>query len=197
MSRKTLLLAAAAVALVAVVVLGLSQTGTDNSAPKASTVSLADAQRRLAGSPPELAALHEQANQLLPGGRKAILARIDDLKGRPVVINKWASWCGPCRFEFPFFQEVSARYGKRVAFVGLNSGDNDADAAKFLKRFPVSFPSYTDPNEKAALALKAGSYYPTTVFLDADGKQVTVHQGNYKTEQQLVDAVERYALGRG
>ena len=49
-----------------------------------------------------------------------------------MVVNKWASWCGPCRAEFPFFQSQSVKRGKRIAFLGVDGNDNDADAAEFL-----------------------------------------------------------------
>src|SRR3954454_6365362 len=79
-----------------------------------------DYEKALAGSPAPLAALHMQADQLLPGGLDAYERRIASLKGYPAVVNVWASWCGPCRFEFPTLQKLSAEYGKRVAFLGVD-----------------------------------------------------------------------------
>ena len=72
------------------------------------------------------------------------------LRGYPVVVNVWASWCGPCRFEFPHFQRAAAAYGKRVAFLGIDSQDSDDAAATFLREEPVPYPSYTDPDEEIA-----------------------------------------------
>jgi cytochrome c biogenesis protein CcmG, thiol:disulfide interchange protein DsbE len=109
-----------------------------------------------------------------------------------VVINKWASWCGPCRHEFPFFEHVSTSNGKKIAFLGLNSGDNTGDAKDFLKDFPVTYPSYEDPDEKAARKLGAPANYPITVFLDAKGRQAFIRQGNYKSEAQLQGDIDRY-----
>ena len=195
--RRRLLWAIAAVAVVVVVVIGLSQTGTKNSAPKASTVSLADARRELAGSPAPLAELHTRASELIDGSKAGMKQQLAALRGHPVVINKWASWCGPCRFEFPYLQQASVRFGRRVAFVGLNSGDNGGDARNFLKKFPVSYPSFEDPNERIATALGAGAAYPTTIYIDASGKTQFVHQGGYATLQKLEEDIQRYALGQG
>ena len=80
-------------------------------------------QAQLAGSPAPLAALHAQANELLGGGRRALRARLAALHGWPIVINKWASWCEPCKAEFGVFQRVSLKLGRRVAFIGIDSGD--------------------------------------------------------------------------
>ena len=80
--------------------------------------------RRSKGAPAPLAKLYGEANQLLPGGKDAFEKRVGDL-GYPVVANVWASWCGPCRYEFPIFQEASAKLGKQVAFLGIDSEDSE------------------------------------------------------------------------
>ena len=97
--------------------------------------------KALAGAPAPLAALHRQSNELLDGGPDAFEDRLAELRGHPVVVNKWASWCGPCRAEFPFFREQALARGTRVAFLGVNSNDNDAAARKFLRVHPVPYPS--------------------------------------------------------
>jgi cytochrome c biogenesis protein CcmG, thiol:disulfide interchange protein DsbE len=181
-------------ALVAVVVVGLSQAGS-NDKPKNSAPSPAEIARAFRGSPPPLAALHRQANGILGGGLPALEARLKSLRGVPVVVNKWASWCGPCKFEFPFLQELAVKYGRRVAFVGLNTGDNTANARRFLSRFPVSYPSFSDPDEKLADALKASKNFPSTLFLDRDGQLNFQHQGAYADATDLEDDIRRYALG--
>jgi cytochrome c biogenesis protein CcmG/thiol:disulfide interchange protein DsbE len=193
MSRR-LLLALGAVAVVVVVAVGLSQTGTKNAPPKPDSFDLASAQRALTGAPAPLAALHAQANDLLPGTKSAFDARLKSVKGHPVVVNKWASWCPPCRGEFPTFQRASVTFGKQVAFMGLDSGDNDADATKFLKQFPLTYPSYVDRNARIAQDLEIGKSYPTTMFYDATGKLQYVHQGPYESEGALATDIQRYAV---
>ncbi len=147
----------------------------------------------LAGAPAPLAKLHSQANRLLGGGATAFDARVDELRGHPVVVNKWASWCPPCRAEFPFFQRQSIERGKEVAFLGVDANDNDSDARRFLERFPVSFPSYTDPDLKVSARMKAVAAFPSTAFYDSKGELAYVKQGGYATEEKLVADIERYA----
>jgi cytochrome c biogenesis protein CcmG/thiol:disulfide interchange protein DsbE len=154
-----------------------------------------DYARALAGSPAPLAALHAQADRLLPGEAAAFEQRIAALRGYPVVVNVWASWCGPCRFEFPTLQKLSARYGKRVAFLGIDSQDSDDAATTFLEEAPVPYPSYTDPGKKIAAALHATLGLPDTAFYDRAGKLVYLKQGPYTNPSDLQADVRRYALG--
>jgi cytochrome c biogenesis protein CcmG/thiol:disulfide interchange protein DsbE len=145
-------------------------------------------------SPPVLASLHVQADRLLGGGPSAFAARLRSLRGYPVVVNKWASWCEPCQTEFPAFQRAAVTYGRQVAFVGIDGKDSDGSAAGFLHQFPVSYPSYVDPRENIARTIQAATYYPQTVYFDRRGKIVYDHAGPYETAAALEQDIRRYVL---
>jgi cytochrome c biogenesis protein CcmG/thiol:disulfide interchange protein DsbE len=196
MSRRRLLSVLGAVAVVVVVVIGLSQTKSHNSAPKSDTFDLVAAKRSLAGAPAPLAALHDRANTLVPADKQVYAREVKGLTGHPIVVNKWASWCGPCRAEFPVLQSTSVKYGKRVAFLGLDSTDNDGDASKFLRHFPLTYPSLVDRNARIAQSLGIGRSFPTTIYYDARGKVQYIHQGPYTSNAKFAADIERYALGR-
>jgi cytochrome c biogenesis protein CcmG/thiol:disulfide interchange protein DsbE len=185
-----------ALALVAVVAVGLSQAGGGGGGQgKSAGGACGEVPARLKGAPEPLASLHEQGCDLLGGGPPAFKERLASLKGYPVVVNKWASWCGPCRAEFPHFQKASRALGKKVAFIGVDSNDNYGDAAKFLKQYPVSYPSYKDGSNTVAQVFNGVVAFPTTVFYDASGKLKFVHQGQYATEAALRRDISRYAGG--
>jgi len=152
-----------------------------------------DYERALAGAPKPLAKLHGQANQLLPGGTAAFGERLAQLRGYPVVVNNWASWCGPCREEFPIFQRLSARLGKHVAFLGVDSNDSAAAAKTFLKELPVPYPSYSDPNKEISAMLRVTVGLPGTAFYDRKGDLAYVKQGQYASESELAADIRRYA----
>src|SRR5262245_46238716 len=116
--RKWLPWLAGAVVVGAIVAVGLSQAPESKSPsqPKTQTISTKELQDKLGGAPPQLAALHKQANDLLPGGRPGLKSRLRELRGHPVVVNVWGSWCGPCRVELPILQRASLDWGKQVAF---------------------------------------------------------------------------------
>jgi cytochrome oxidase Cu insertion factor (SCO1/SenC/PrrC family)/thiol-disulfide isomerase/thioredoxin len=161
--------------------------------PKLGTPSAAAAQRALAGSPGALASIHQQAGELL-GSTGALVSRLDALRGYPIVLNAWASWCGPCQSEFSIFGSASAAYGRRAAFLGVSTNDSSGGARSFLAHHPVSYPSYQSSSaELARLAVVEG--LPTTIFISASGRVVNVHAGQYDTLAALVNDIQRYAFG--
>jgi cytochrome c biogenesis protein CcmG, thiol:disulfide interchange protein DsbE len=187
MSRRKHLLAGVLAAMVGLLLAacGSDDGGSDEDAP--------DYDAALKGSPPKLAALHEQGNELLPGGTEAFEQRLGELRGYPVVVNKWASWCGPCRAEFPHFQSVAARQGKKVAFLGIDSNDGEDSAREFLAEFPVPYPSYIDPDQEIADELEGALAFPATAFYDKDGRLVHVRNGPYSNDDELAADIDRYA----
>jgi cytochrome c biogenesis protein CcmG/thiol:disulfide interchange protein DsbE len=145
--------------------------------------------------PPALGDLVAQSGELLGGGAEAFERRLEELRGHPVVVNKWASWCAPCRAEFPFFQSQAAKRAGEVAFIGVNSSDNEGDAATFLDEYPVPYPSYQDPELEVADVFNGVAAFPTTAFYDEQGELVYVKQGGYASEDLLAEDIERYAGG--
>ncbi len=101
---------------------------------------------------------------------------LEQFRGRPVVLNFWASWCVPCRKEMPGLQEVSEEVHDRIAFVGVNHQDTRGEALKFLEETGVRFPAGYDPEGKTAIDF--GLYgMPTTIFVSPDGRILERHRG--------------------
>ena len=144
-----------------------------------------DYESALAGAPPKLAALHAQGGEVLGGGIEAFDARLASLEGYPVVVNVWASWCGPCREEFPLFMEESAEWGREVAFLGVDSQDDPDAARTFLREFQVPYPSYSDPDETVAKSIGAGAGLPMTLFFDRSGERAAIKYGPYRSSEEF------------
>lgn len=139
--------------------------------------------------------IYDDASLLLDGGRPAYDKRVAELKGLPIVVNKWGSWCGPCRNEFPLFQRAAKRLGGDVAFLGVNVSDNRQAAYEFLNERPVPYPSYVDRRLRISTLLPPAGAAPSTGFYDADGRLTHVKAGEYKTLSDLETDIRRYATG--
>lgn len=87
---------------------------------------------------------------------------------QPVVVNIWASWCGPCRSEAPLLREASEAYGSRVRFIGVDVNDTQSGAAEFIARYGLDIEQYFDP-QSAILSAFQSTGVPQTFFFSPGG----------------------------
>jgi cytochrome c biogenesis protein CcmG, thiol:disulfide interchange protein DsbE len=114
--------------------------------------------------------------------------RLADLRGRPVLVNFWASWCVPCREEAPHLARFDREMKERARLVGVDFQDTKGDALAFVREFGWRFPNVRDP--QGELASRYGlAGLPTTYVIDADGRIAKALSGE-QTFESLVRAVE-------
>ncbi|HEX2051903.1 MAG TPA: TlpA disulfide reductase family protein [Actinomycetota bacterium] len=132
-----------------------------------------------------------------PGFRAPLLGGggelgLEELRGKPVVLNFWASWCVPCEDEAPMLRRAHRRYGDRVAFVGVDVRDARSDALAFVERYGLTYPSVRD--ERQEIYRDYGlTGQPETFFIDADGT-IVEHVNGPLTDAgltSLLDALVR------
>ncbi len=125
-------------------------------------------ERTLTALPPAPAIGHPAPDFTLPtlaGGQ----VTLSDLRGQPVVLNFWASWCGPCRAEMPELQRLHDRLGEAgMAVLGVNQGESPDTAAAFLEKLGLSFPVALDQRTGVSQQYLVNSL-PTTFFIDREG----------------------------
>jgi peroxiredoxin len=113
--------------------------------------------------------------------------QLSDLKGEVVMINFWASWCGPCRQEMPLLEQIQEKYQPLgFTMLGVNVEPDSAEAEKFLKNVPVSFPILFD-RENSVSARFGVEAMPSSVLIDREGNVRHVHRG-YKPGDEAVYA---------
>ena len=104
--------------------------------------------------------------------------KLSELRGKPLIINVWASWCGPCRAEMASLERLSRRYGgKQFNIIGVSTDDHADAAAAFLKQAKVTFDNYHDRNLLLEAMLGADTI-PLTVLVDAQGRVVRKVRGS-------------------
>jgi thiol-disulfide isomerase/thioredoxin len=196
--RTTLIVVAVAVAAAAAGLVALAGGGGTGLVPEAGTGQVREVRLGVAVVP-------EDERRSLPAFDGATLdgTRIDlaSLRGQPLVLNFWASWCGPCRQEQEALELASKELARRgVRLIGVNIRDDRGAAASYLEEFKVGYPSLFD--RPAVLAARLGALGPQlgppyTLVVDADGRVVAKVGGALpggKPEQQaalLTDLVER------
>lgn len=109
-------------------------------------------------------------------------------RGRPVVVNIWASWCAPCRTEMPLLQNAAAAYGSGAVILGVASNDDPQAARAFLDDLGVTYPNVFDTSGQVRVALGLTAY-PTTYVFGADGSLRARVNGGI-SEQRLAGLVE-------
>lgn len=120
---------------------------------------------------------------------------LSDFRGKPTIVNFWASWCGPCKMEMPDFEEKNRALGDKINFLMVNMTDGSRETVKtasdFIKKEGYTFPVYYDIKSNAAIAYSVYSL-PTTYFIDADGYVVAQSTGaiDGETLQKGIDMIK-------
>ena len=139
-----------------------------------------------------------QPSLALDEGQKAPEIALSDLSGKPVklssfkgkvvIVDFWASWCGPCRESMPVFDKLSKTYGKQgLVVLGVNIDNDVKSANKFLKDIPVSFPVVNDAKKAVAKAY-APPTMPSSYIIDRQGKVRVVHAGFKASDAKKIEA---------
>jgi cytochrome c biogenesis protein CcmG, thiol:disulfide interchange protein DsbE len=119
----------------------------------------------------------------LPAADPATFATLlEQLRGAPVVVNVWGSWCPPCRDEMPRLVRAHREHGDRIQFVGIDILDSRSEARTFIDEFGIEFPSVFDVDD--AIKPSLGQFgQPVTIFYDRQGEQVRAWAGPISDER--------------
>jgi thiol-disulfide isomerase/thioredoxin len=94
--------------------------------------------------------------------------QLSDMEGRPVLVNFWATWCGPCQVEMPLLQEYYERYNPNLEVLAINYDESIGEIQPYVKKFGLTFPVLLDPGGKTADLYQVIGF-PTSYFIDRDG----------------------------
>ena len=113
--------------------------------------------------------------------------RLSALRGKPVLLNFWATWCPPCRKEVPDLERFHDRYGDRIVLLGINWGEDPAEVRRFLKRYGVTYTNLLDKDGKFFVRYRLTGL-PTSYWIDEEG----IIRGIWLGAMTLEDMVEGF-----
>lgn len=115
-----------------------------------------------------------------------------DFRGKPLIINVWASWCGPCRTEMGSLDRLAKRYGKQFTVIGISTDDYPQNARMFLQKSGTSFPMFIDDKPWPLENMLGANRLPLTVLVDTDGKVLGKYYGAHEWDsREAVEAIAR------
>ncbi|MEZ4372964.1 MAG: TlpA disulfide reductase family protein [Polyangiaceae bacterium] len=129
------------------------------------------------------------ALEVIHEGDEGSRIRLSNLKGKPVLLDFWASWCGPCRMQAPIVDQIAREYGEQLHVVGVDTGDALEPAQVFAKQAKLSYPCVFDPDGAAAKSYGV-STLPTLVLIDKEGS-VRLVRSSVMQRDALKEAVDQ------
>jgi thiol-disulfide isomerase/thioredoxin len=150
-----------------------------------------------AGGPPQVGErVPDYAAVALEGGAPVALA---ELRGSPVLLNVWATWCKPCQKEMPDLQRLHASHGPRglrIVGVSVDEGGQEADVREFLRGYGVTYTNWLDPAEKVMNAFYTQGV-PSTFLIGRDGTLLWKHLGPLRSDDAELNRLLDRALAEG
>ncbi len=113
--------------------------------------------------------------------------QLSDLRGKPVLLNFWASWCPPCRKEMPDLQEFASQYSEKIHVIGINWNDQQTTVQAFLDQYRVTYTNLLDTNGKVFVRYELTGL-PTSFFIDEDG----IIRGKWLGAMSVADMVAAF-----
>lgn len=121
--------------------------------------------------------------------------RLSDFLGQPILVNFWATWCGPCRIEMPEMQAVyEARREEGFVILAVNQGETAAQASQFFAEFGLTYNLLLDPDSTVLQRYGIGNFLPSSLFIAPSGEITAIHRGPL-TQTQLREYLEQILPG--
>jgi len=116
---------------------------------------------------------------------------LNDSRGKPVLLNFWASWCRPCRSEMPYIQEVYEEWSdKGLVVLAIDTGESSSKVEDFMQSYNLSFPALLDTDLDVSLKYRI-RVIPTTFFIDKDGIIQQISVGAFSSKAEIEEGLSK------